>query len=187
MKELVIVLAGILLLTIGGGLIAGKVLSRNSATQPIAFNHEKHVAFLECTTCHQTVREAAAASIPQAPFCMTCHASPVTKSPEAAKIKDYAEAGEDIPWVRLFDLADHAVFSHKPHVGAGVGCATCHGNVAQTELLTSGFGRDGVGGRYGNKLMNWCRDCHRAKATEGLVPQWLEKPSLATDCLTCHK
>lgn len=156
--------------------------------QPIRFNHQKHVKFgLACANCHQNVTEGAVAGIPQAQFCMTCHQAPVTTNPEAAKIKEYYEAGKEIPWVRLFDLGNFAVFSHRPHIKAQVECTTCHGNIPEQDVIPVGFGRDSITrakgwtlpvgwtirplvdltwrgpiGTYGMPLMNdLCMECHK--------------------------
>jgi hypothetical protein len=34
-----------------------------------------------------------------------------------------------IPWVRIYEVPDHAHFPHMRHVNAGVECQECHGPV----------------------------------------------------------
>jgi hypothetical protein len=106
----------ILLLVAGGGfLIAGS--SGESITQPIAFNHKKHIDNeLECSACHSLFQTSAHAGRPATETCMLCHETALTKSAEEEKVREYAERGEQIPWRRLFKLPPHVYFSHQTHV-----------------------------------------------------------------------
>jgi hypothetical protein len=56
-----------------------------------------------------------------------------------------------LEWVRVHKLGEYAYFDHSVHVGAGVGCASCHGNVAQMEVVE----------QKKPLSMGWCLDCHR--------------------------
>ena len=38
-------------------------------------------------------------------------------------------------WVRVHNLPDYAYFDHRPHMRAGVGCASCHGRIDQMEVV----------------------------------------------------
>ena len=60
--------------------------------------------------------------------------------------------GTPIQWVRIHDLPDYAYFNHSAHINAGVGCASCHGNVAEMEVVI----------QKEPLSMGWCLDCHRA-------------------------
>jgi len=48
-------------------------------------------------------------------------------------------------------LPDYAYFNHSAHVTAGVGCESCHGNVAQEEVVM----------QKKPLSMGWCLGCHR--------------------------
>jgi hypothetical protein len=86
---------------------------------------------------------------------------------EEAKLEKYAEAGEEIPWVRISSLASHVYFSHQRHVVLEeIQCATCHGDIAETVALPDRPAKAFT--------MDFCMDCHEA--------------SQATlDCLACHR
>ena len=106
-------------------------------------------------------------------------------SPEIAKIRQAMGLADDgspdpnrpatgIEWVQVNRLADFVYFDHSRHVGAGVDCKNCHGDVRnmnrirQTESLS----------------MGWCIDCHREVNDKG----WQERTDLhaSTDCAVCH-
>ena len=48
-------------------------------------------------------------------------------------------------------LPDFVYFDHSIHVAKGVGCTTCHGQIAEMPLTY----------RAGTLYMSWCLDCHR--------------------------
>ncbi|MFQ5826350.1 MAG: cytochrome c3 family protein [Dehalococcoidia bacterium] len=173
MKEAVIFFAILILVVAGGAFMISRASAAAVVEQPIAFSHAKHGKFLECASCHQTVETRAAAGIPQAELCMTCHRSPVTENPEADKIKEYSQRGEEIPWTRLFDVSDDIIFSHRRHLSQEVECASCHGDVGSSPQARGGFGRKGKNGLYGYRLMDSCTTCHQEKQA-------------SNDCLSCH-
>ncbi len=137
------------------------------AKQPIRFNHKTHKEQgLECTMCHQYVRERTFAGSPRIEVCLECHEEPITESPEEAKIQQYAEEKKKIPWVPLDRMPKHVFFTHRRHVlVAGIQCETCHGKIGETVKPPS---------RPLKMLsMNDCMDCHR-------------KTGADNDCLACH-
>jgi hypothetical protein len=158
----------ILLLVAGGGfLIAGS--SGKSITQPIAFNHKKHVVEneLECSACHGLFQTSAHAGRPTTDTCILCHETALTKSAEEEKVRQYAERGEQIPWRRLFKLPPHVYFSHQTHVVSGqVECKSCHGSIGDS---TSPPSQPEI-----KLTMDRCIDCHKSRR-------------VSTDCLACHK
>jgi hypothetical protein len=136
--------------------------------QPIAFNHKKHMENgLECTTCHEFVKEERFAGIPSIAICLTCHEEAVTESPEEEKIRVYTRQKQEIPWVRLFRQPGHVYYSHRRHVAIGkIECVTCHGEIGQS--LTPPL-------RPPTQLtMDDCLSCHK-------------KVGRSTDCTSCHK
>jgi cytochrome c len=173
MKEAVIFFVILILVVAGGAVMISRASAADVVEQPIAFNHAKHGEFLECASCHQTVKKKASAGLPQTELCMTCHRSPVTENPEADKIKEYSQRGEAIPWVRLFDVNDDIIFSHRKHLSREIDCTSCHGDVGSSSQATGGFGRKGKNGPYGYRLMDSCITCHQEKQA-------------STDCLACH-
>jgi hypothetical protein len=116
----------------------GTVMGRG-VKQPIKFNHKTHKEQgLECTSCHQYVREQTFAGSPRIEVCLECHEEPITESPEEAKIQQYAQEKKEIPWVPLYRSPKHVFFTHRRHVAvAGIpakpletlsmsACMDCH-------------------------------------------------------------
>lgn len=138
--------------------------------QPINFSHVTHVQKnqMECQFCHWNVAKSSYAAIPEVETCMGCHnlILGVTdeQKAEIAKIKEYWEKGEAIPWEKVHVMPDHVRFNHKRHVKAGVGCQECHGQIPEMEKVE----------RVSSMKMGWCLDCHREKGT-------------SIDCYVCHK
>lgn len=164
--RLALLVGGTLVLVAAGGLVARR--SGLAVRQPIAFNHAKHVARkLPCTFCHRTVEKEAFATLPPLKTCMMCHTKPQTESLEEEKIRAFARAGEEIPWRRVYELAPDVFFPHRRHVAvAGIGCETCHGDMAAAEMPP--------GKPFVQPTMAWCMECHEARGT-------------SADCNTCHR
>jgi hypothetical protein len=51
-------------------------------------------------------------------------------------------------------LPDYVYFDHSIHIAKGVGCSTCHGDVASMPLMR----------QAAPLTMGWCLDCHRDPA-----------------------
>ncbi|HXG52635.1 MAG TPA: cytochrome c3 family protein [candidate division Zixibacteria bacterium] len=154
--------------------------------QPIAFPHKTHIALkVPCTGCHQQAEKGSAAGRPPTALCAACHAASDTKDPEIAKLKAYAEKGEEIPWRRVWRLPSHVFFPHRIHVAiAKISCQTCHGPMENLDrppprplkILT----------------MSDCIACHteRKLATDRAAGAKLSKvraQQLSSDCIVCHR
>jgi hypothetical protein len=87
------------------------------------------------------------------------------EKPGVQAVRQYAERGREIPWVRVykFAVAAHAKFRHAPHVRAKIECSTCHGNVAEMTVAT----------RQVQHTMGTCLSCHRENQA-------------SEDCAACH-
>ena len=133
--------------------------------QPIDFSHSHHVTEIgiDCQFCHAYARRGPVAGIPSVQRCAGCHRVVLSEQPEILKVLEYWENEEPIPWVRVHDLPDYVRFTHKAHVRAGVGCETCHGDVAQMEAAV----------QVESLSMGWCVSCH-------------EDRGATRDCLACH-
>jgi hypothetical protein len=135
----------------------------------IDYNHNKHVEEigLDCSNCHQYYTKLPSAGLPTNEICMECHYEQITDSPEEAKLLEYINRDEQVPWRPTSQVPEHVYFSHKWHVVLGkLECSECHG---QMEKLT----------RLPRKqviplTMKFCIKCH-------------EKNSISTDCLRCHR
>lgn len=124
--------------------------------QPVPYSHKLHVGELglDCRYCHAQVEVSAVASVPPTGVCMNCHSIVGRDKASLEPVYESAESGMPIRWVRIHKVPEYAYFDHSVHVRAGVGCSTCHGDVAQMEVV-----------RQVEPLsMAWCLDCHRDPA-----------------------
>lgn len=153
------------------GFATGRVALRPSetVTQPIQFNHQKHVKAveLECSTCHEYYSTAQSSGLPSLATCQGCHQEPITESPEEQKLVRLFAATPQPAFRKLFRLPDHAYYSHRRHVSAaGLTCETCHGAIAET---TAPPPRPLV-----RITMDTCVRCHAER-------------DVKTDCTHCHR
>jgi len=121
--------------------------------QPIDYSHKVHAGDLaiDCRYCHTNVERAAVAGIPPTQTCMNCHVMIAADSAGVKLIKESWDSGEPIEWVRVHKIPQYAYFNHSAHLNAGVGCESCHGNIAAMEVVE----------QKEPLSMGWCLDCHR--------------------------
>jgi hypothetical protein len=165
----------------------------SSAVQPIAFPHNQHAGSepgqgkMDCQFCHFSAERSVDAGIPSVATCWGCHQLiPGANNPqEVAKIKEYLDAGEGIPWVRIYKVSDHVHFPHMRHVNAGLTCQQCHGEIQTMQVLEPP--NRGIVGKlllpqdpvWGGDNMGWCVECHRQPNESGVQ-------QASTDCAVCH-
>lgn len=121
--------------------------------QPVEYSHKLHAGDLglDCRYCHVGVERSAVASIPPTQICMNCHNLIKTDSEKLLPVRQSWDTGIPIEWVRVHKVPDFAYFNHSVHLRADIGCASCHGNVAEMDVV-----------RQMEPLsMSWCLDCHR--------------------------
>lgn len=121
--------------------------------QPVAYSHKLHAGDLglDCRYCHSTVELSPHANVPPTQTCMNCHKLILPESEKLLPVRESWAARMPIKWVRIHKIPDYAYFNHTAHLNAGVGCFTCHGNVAEMVEV-----------RQVQPLsMGWCLDCHR--------------------------
>jgi hypothetical protein len=171
--------------------------------QPVQFSHKHHAGDdgIDCRYCHTSVETSASAGMPPTQTCMNCHSQIWADSPYLEPVRESARTGKPIQWTRVNDLPDYVYFNHSIHINKGVGCSTCHGNVAQMPLMY----------QAASLQMEWCLACHRnpenfvrdrkdifkmdwqppadqAQAGAELVKQNKIQDSFAlTSCSTCHR
>jgi hypothetical protein len=145
--------------------------SPEAPRQPVEFDHWQHITKeegpqLDCAFCHEYADRSPHATVPNVSTCMICHDSTKTESAEVQKLAGFARNNQQPPWVRVyyFQPSADAYFTHKPHVRAGIDCATCHGQVGQMRQVR----------REVEPTMGWCIDCHRQQ-------------SVSIDCYICHR
>ena len=159
----------ILTVTLGGILLTrAQVLA--APEQPIAYSHRTHVeAGVQCLFCHSSALRSDVAGIPSVQKCMGCHTLIATENEAVKAVANYWEQNKPIPWQRVNPQPKFVYFSHKAHLGAGINCETCHGDVGHMTVARPVVKMD----------MGWCLDCH-LKQPEGKVAR-------LADCLACHK
>ncbi|HEX2253171.1 MAG TPA: cytochrome c3 family protein [Thermoanaerobaculia bacterium] len=168
--------------------------------QPVAYSHRLHAGELQidCRYCHYTVETTPAAGVPSTSVCMNCHQLVGRDLASLAMVRDSLSGDRPLRWVRVHDLPEYARFDHSLHVAAGVGCSSCHGDVAAMDEVM----------QVEPLSMGWCLECHRdpapflrdpAQITDtsweppedqlAFAHQLLEGRSIAppTDCTGCHQ
>jgi hypothetical protein len=182
---------------------ASEYMTGRSVTldQPVPFSHQHHVGGLglDCRYCHTGVETSAVAGIPPTHTCMTCHSQLYTQTAMLAPIRASLANGEPIHWNKVNKLPAYVYFDHSIHIAKGVGCTTCHGDVATMPLMR----------QAAPLTMGWCIDCHRDpapnlrptadvfdpdwkfpsdQAERGVIlaHQFLDNKHL-TDCSVCHR
>ncbi len=138
--------------------------------QPIAYSHQTHVeAGMECLYCHSQATRSTIAGIPSVERCMGCHTVIATENEAVQQLATYWEEGRPIPWARVNVQPDFVYFSHRPHLGAGINCESCHGNVGAMDEAQPAVRMD----------MGWCLRCHQEQEPEHVAR--------LVDCIACHK
>jgi hypothetical protein len=133
--------------------------------QPVPYNHKVHLALgLQCTGCHSNPDPAVLMTFPATSTCMKCHATVGKNKPSIQKLAGYDKSKSAVPWVRVYTLRPGYQWSHRQHLAAGIGCETCHGQVAQMEVMSE---------VTSVVTMYSCLNCHKLHDAK-------------TACVTCH-
>jgi hypothetical protein len=130
--------------------------------QPVPFSHKLHAGNLglDCRYCHSTIERAAHAAVPPTETCMGCHSIVRKDSSKLSVVRQSWANDKPIPWIKVHMLPEYAKFDHSAHLGAGVGCTSCHNRIDQMEVVQQGQPLS----------MGWCLDCHR-NPTPNLRPK----------------
>ncbi len=122
-------------------------------TQPVPFSHKHHVGGLglDCRYCHTGVETSPVAGVPPTETCMTCHSQLWTTARMLAPVRESLANRTPLRWTRVNDIPAYAYFDHAIHIAKGVGCSSCHGNVAEMPLMR----------KTEPLTMEWCLACHR--------------------------
>lgn len=121
--------------------------------QPVPFSHRHHAGELgiDCRYCHTSVEKSSFAGLPPTQTCMTCHSQIWTNSSMLEPVRASYRDDTSLQWERVNFVPDFVYFDHSIHVAKGIGCTTCHGQIAEMPLTE----------RAGTLYMSWCLDCHR--------------------------
>jgi hypothetical protein len=96
---------------------------------------------------------------------MLCHVAVAKDSPDIQKLAKLAKLKQDVPWVLVAKIPSWVFFSHRTHREADETCESCHGPVANREVMLRETNVTTMGG---------CVNCH-------------EKNGGPTGCLACHE
>jgi hypothetical protein len=152
--------------------------------QPLEFSHLVHFETLkiECLYCHDAAAKSQHAGIPAVSTCMGCHqwvkkGTSEGSEQQIAKLAEYFQRGEPIPWVRVHWMPEHVQFRHNSHVRFGLQCQDCHGAVETMNrifLVPETQYASASAWLPAQKLeMGWCLNCHIEKA-------------VTRNCVSCH-
>lgn len=174
--RIVLSLAVVFLIVVGLVAAGSSLALRGEpVNQPILFNHAIHIeeARLECVNCHTDAPHAVHAGLPGKDSCLECHDPDETEDeaedahPEKVKLVGFADANEEIPWVRVALTRPDVYFSHRRHVtSAGIECVRCHEDQPQLTAPLPTI-------RW-VMTMDDCIECH-------------EDSGASVDCLACHR
>lgn len=122
-------------------------------TQPVLYSHKLHAddLGLDCRYCHNYAEISAQANVPPTETCMNCHRLILTDSERLLLVRESFSRKQPLEWVRVHKVADYRYFDHSVHSAAGLGCASCHGNVVEMQIVTQTQPLN----------MGWCFSCHR--------------------------
>src|SRR5580658_7723652 len=121
--------------------------------QPVPFSHAHHAGQLgiDCRYCHTSVETSGYAGIPATKICMNCHQQIWTGAELLEPVRESFKLDKPIVWTKVHNLPQYTYFNHSIHIGKGVGCVECHGQVDEMPLMFQSK----------TLLMEWCVKCHR--------------------------
>ena len=162
-------------------------------TQPIAFPHTVHVQDLglDCTFCHRNVTKGAAATIPAAGLCMTCHEVVGDGIAEVEKLRDQFAEGKAIDWIRVHRVPDHVHFVHEAHVARFSGTKTVVDELTSPldQILVGDARKISAGSDVGDTIdvaaSATCVICHGDVGSMTKVKQ--VRSLKMGDCVDCHR
>lgn len=130
--------------------LTGRYLEKQ---QPVQFSHKHHVGDdgVDCRYCHTAVETSSSAGMPPTQTCMNCHSEIWADSPYLEPVRASFRENKPIEWNRVHDLPEYAYFNHSIHVNKGVGCSSCHGDIAEMPSVY----------QENTLQMEWCLSCHR--------------------------
>ena len=134
------------------------VLIESWMGEPVAFSHAMHIdTGLECADCHGDDGAPVPAELDT---CLMCHEDIDPEKPVELHAATIMAALQPRPaW------SDDVIFGHEPHLDAGLDCASCHGDIASSDVLPE------------PALVQGMADCTACHEQQGLV---------TANCQTCH-
>jgi len=140
--------------------------SKNAPAQPLPYSHKTHLALaLRCADCHTNPAPGDRMEFPETAVCMDCHTTIAKDRPAIQKLAEFAKSKQPIPWARVYVVSAGVYWNHRSHLDAGVKCETCHGPVAQMDVMANVTNVTTMAG---------CVECHR-------------QMKAGTGCAFCHE
>ena len=142
--------------------------SKAGPSQPLPYSHKTHLALgLKCAICHVNPEPGDRMEFPATAKCMSCHTTIAKDKPAIQKLAEFAKSNEPIPWVRVYVVSAGVYWNHRSHLEAGVKCESCHGPVAQMDVMANVTNVTTMAGCVEcHKLMKagtGCGFCHEGK------------------------
>jgi hypothetical protein len=171
-----------------------------SVPQPVPFSHQLHAGTMgiDCRYCHTTVETSPFAGMPDTKTCMNCHSVVKTDSALLAPIRASYQTGKAMQWTTVNNLPDYVFFNHSIHINKGIGCSSCHGDVAndatmvKAQSLQMGFcinchmhPEQQIRPQSEVFNMSWQPPANQAEIGAALVQQYHVQSQLS--CSTCHR
>lgn len=140
--------------------------SRTAPTQPLPYSHKTHLALgLKCADCHTNPEPGDRMEFPATSKCMACHTTIAKDKPAIQKLAEFAKSKQPIPWARVYTVSAAVYWNHRSHLEANVKCETCHGPVAQMDVMANVTNVTTMAG---------CVECH-------------QQMKAGTGCAFCHE
>lgn len=105
--------------------------------QPLPFSHKTHVSRgVQCRLCHTNPAPGNQMTFPPVATCMGCHKTIAADRPAIQKLAEFAQSGQAIPWVRVYEVTKGVTWTHRKHLQAGLQCGNCHGQVSEMPQMS---------------------------------------------------
>ncbi len=163
-----------------GGWVGFPNMLYKEVPHPIDFNHDLHmgVVFDGCNSCHYFREDGSFSGSPTLEECRDCHMFVMGTDPNEEKfVEEYVLQDKEVPWNIYAKQPDNVYFSHAPHViGADMDCATCHGDIGESESLRP---------YQENRLTGYSRDIWGWNMSRLGEPKYAPRMKMM-DCVNCH-
>jgi hypothetical protein len=170
--------------------------------QPVPFSHQHHVSGLglDCRYCHTSVDTTATAGMPTTHTCMTCHSQIWQNAAILAPVRESYAQHKPLEWRRVYRIPKYVYFNHSIHVQKGIGCTSCHGEIANMPLTWKAnpfYMRNCLAChrepekhiRPKSEVFNpfWTQPANQESIGAKLVEEYHIPKDRLTDCYTCHR
>jgi hypothetical protein len=133
--------------------------------QPLPFSHRTHVSRgVQCRVCHTNPEPGNQMTFPSVTTCMGCHKTIAADRPAIQKLAGFAQSGQAIPWVRIYEVTKGVTWTHRKHLRAALQCGNCHGPVGEMEQMSMATAVTTMGNciacHQSHNAPSTCQTCH---------------------------